>query len=130
MTPRTLAFLGFLGSLGTAGVWGLVIHLRERHWRLAPGKVVGITSRLDVDGIEVYAPTFEFRDPEGRLRSVLHRVFGSEKAFRVGQEVMLAFDPSDPEGAHLHSLWTKYQPCWIALFIALCCVMAYMAPEV
>lgn len=127
MTPRTLAFLAFLGSVATAAVWGAVIHHRERHWRLAKGKVTDIVSRLDIDGIEVFAPTFEFVDLEGHSHQVLHRVFGSKRSFRVGQEVTLCFDPTDPGTAHLHSVRTKYQPCWIALFVALCCAFAYVS---
>ena len=129
MTPRLLATVGLIGSLGTALVWGWIIYLRERNWQFAKGKVVDRVSKKDVDGIEVFAPCFEFRDPGGRLLTFAHRVYGSERAFQLGQEVTVVFDPDSPETAHLHSLWTKYQPSWLALFIALCSLFAYYFPQ-
>lgn len=129
MSPRLLAAIGLFGSLGTALVWGWIIYRRERGWRTVHGRVVEIVSKRDIELQTIYAPCIEFLDPSGRSRCFIHGIYGSERAFRIGQEVLVIFDPDNSENVHLHSIWTKYQPSWLAIFIALCCLLACFFPQ-
>ena len=51
-----------------------------------------------------YAPRFEFKTPDGESWSVLSSTSSMPAGFRVGDEVRVVYDPSDPNDAKIDAV--------------------------
>ena len=100
------AIVGVGGVFVLAGVW---FFLRQAlllcRARTAPGEVVELAP---TDGC--FAPVFRFRDHREVVRTVRSGSASNPPGYRVGDRVVVLFDPRRPEEAQIRSFASLWLP--------------------
>jgi Protein of unknown function (DUF3592) len=94
-----------VSALTTSAIWLISIRKFKKSAARAKGRVTEkVYSLGNGDMGATYAPRFEFKTPEGESRSVLSATGSMPAGFRVGDEVRVLYDPSNPNDAKIDSV--------------------------
>jgi hypothetical protein len=113
---------GFLTVGGIACLIGGFFTAREARAFLdstdrAPGTVIELKRERGVKGLREDYPMVQFSHPVSDTALTFKSKVGLwPSPFDVGDEVLVAFDPLDPEKAEIVSFWTIWLPR-VALFV-------------
>ncbi|MDX1484818.1 MAG: DUF3592 domain-containing protein [Alphaproteobacteria bacterium] len=105
------AIMGILGlGLAIAGGWFVYgNHQFLAATKRTEGTIVAVTAKRSAKGMTLYHPRARFNEPRtGRSVAFTSRVGLWPSPFGVGDKVVVAFDPNNPDDAKIVSLWTLW----------------------
>ena len=82
-----------------------------RTWSFAYncGKATGVIIRNDTfDNSETFVPVVSFHDEEGNEYRFVSGIASSPAAFQAGDEVMVYYEPAQPQVARINSFFQMY----------------------
>ena len=113
-------------ALICVGVWFGVANFRfVQEAQRAPGEVVKIVAERGARGMKLYHPVVRFQAAGGGTDILFKAKPGLwPSPFDAGDEVEVAYDPDDPEGARIVSFWMLWFLPGISILSGLACLFA------
>ncbi|MEI6561765.1 MAG: DUF3592 domain-containing protein [Verrucomicrobiota bacterium] len=96
----------------------------------AYGKLVGFKEYRDGSSITQYLTEIVFEASDGTEHRITSDTASSRKSTRpIGSQIAVRYDPSNPDDAHMDSLWNLWVPSLAFLILGGAALFAFFHPQ-